>query len=179
MRVALVRHPTPLIGPGICYGRLDIAMDPAAEPQVARIVADPRLLDMRGVWTSPARRCREVADAAGRTLGVTPVDDPRLLELDFGEWEGQSWDSIARADLDRWAAGPLDFAPPGGETGAALIVRVRAFFMDLCRHGRDCVVVSHGGPLKVLAALLKEQPVDLLASAPPIASVRIVSYTKC
>jgi alpha-ribazole phosphatase len=179
MRVALIRHPTPLIGSGICYGRLDIAMDPAAESQVARIVADPGLLDMIRVWTSSARRCRGVADAVGRTLGVTPIDDPRLLELDFGEWEGRSWDSVARTDLDRWATGPLDFAPPGGETGAALILRVRAFFIDLCRYGQDCVVVSHGGPLKVLAALLKEQPVDLLAAAPPIGSLMIVTYMQC
>jgi alpha-ribazole phosphatase len=179
MRVALIRHPAPLIGSGICYGRLDIAMDPVAEPQIARIVADPGLVGMRGVWTSPARRCRGVADAVGRTLGISPVGDPRLVEMDFGEWEGRSWDSVGRADLDQWAACPLDFAPPAGETGAAMVLRVRAFFVDLCRHGQDCVVVSHGGPLKVLAALLKEQPMDLLAAAPPIGSIMIVTYMQC
>ncbi len=63
---------------------------------------------------------------------------------------------------------PLSFAPGGGETGLHLIDRVGKFYADLCRDQQDCVVVSHGGPLKILTALLQNTPVDLLAAAPPI-----------
>ena len=98
------------------------------------------------------------------------VDD-RLQELDFGDWEGQPWSTIPRDDLDRWAADPLAFAPPGGESGAALIARVLSFQTVL---SEDCVVVSHGGPLKVLGALLQGQVVDLLAPPPAIGSVTAI-----
>jgi alpha-ribazole phosphatase len=81
---------------------------------------------------------------------------------------------IGRAALDLWAASPLTFAPPGGESGAELLTRVRDFHARLCQDQQDCVVVSHGGPLKVLLALLLGTQVDLLAPAPPIGSVRIV-----
>ncbi|WP_428484815.1 alpha-ribazole phosphatase family protein [Rhodopila sp.] len=175
MRIALIRHPAPLIAPGICYGRLDVGVDPSAEQQIGGLAADPRLHGATRVWTSPARRCRGLAEAVALALSVPLTVDPRLQELDFGEWEGRPWDTIARADLDRWAASPLHFRSPGGESGVQLIDRVGDVQAELSRHRQDCVIVSHGGPLRVLAALLLGKPVDLLAAAPPMGSVSIVT----
>ena len=124
MRIALIRHPAPLIEPGICYGRLDVGVAPGAEAQIGEIAANPDLHGATCVWSSPSRRCRGLAGAIAQALGVPLTIDPRLQELDFGAWEGRPWDAIARADLDRWAASPLTFAPPGGESGAALIARI-------------------------------------------------------
>ncbi len=167
MRIALVRHPAPLIAGGICYGRLDVPLDPRAD--LAGLAA--RLAGFAGsVVTSPSLRCRQTAAA----LGATPRVDVRLLELDFGDWEGRPWDDVPRAELDRWAADPLGFAAPGGESGAALVARVRAFHADLVGAGYDCVVVSHGGPLRVLSALLHRRSVNLLAPAPGLGSVEII-----
>lgn len=174
MRVVLIRHPRPLIEPGICYGRLDIPLHPSGETEIARMAADPGLKGVTRVWSSPARRCRVLSDAISDTLELPLTVDCRLLELDFGAWEGRPWDDVARADLDRWAAGPVAFAPPGGESGASLIARIRDFAEALRADGQDCVVVSHGGPLKVLSALLTEKPVDLLAPAPPLGRIRFV-----
>jgi alpha-ribazole phosphatase len=172
MKIVLIRHTKPVIEPGLCYGRLDVAVDPEAADALA---ADPGLRGATRVWTSPARRCRVLADAVALALAVPLTVDVRLQELDFGDWEGQPWDAVARADLDRWAASPLMFAPPGGESGAALIARIEDFHADLLRDGRDCVIVSHGGPLKVLTALLDDRPVDLFEAAVPIGSVRVVT----
>ncbi len=172
MRIALIRHPTPRIAPGICYGRLDVAAEPSADEQTfSNLVSEPGLQSARRVWTSPAVRCRFLAEAIARSLSAPLSVDRRLWELDFGAWEGRAWATIDRADLDCWAASLLTFAPPGGESGAELIARIRKFDVDLRRARQDCVVVSHGGPLKVLHALLLDQPIDLLASAPAIGSV--------
>jgi alpha-ribazole phosphatase len=165
--VVLVRHPTPLIAPGICYGRrMDLATVPAEN-----MVSDPALAGAQVVWTSPARRCLYLAQPIAAALGVKLNVDDRLHELDFGDWEGQPWSAIPRPDLDRWAADPMTFAPPGGESGAALIARIRSFQPGL---RQDCVVVSHGGPLKVLRALLCGETVDLLAPPPAIGSVTVI-----
>ena len=176
MRIALIRHPAPLIEPNICYGRLDVGVAPGADEQIGGIAANPDLRGATCVWSSPSRRCRGLAGAIALALGVPLTIDPRLQELDFGAWEGRSWDTIAHADLDRWAASPLTFAPPGGESGAALIARITAFHATLHQVRRDCAIVSHGGPLKVLAALLSGYSVDLLAAAPPLGSVSIVTF---
>ncbi len=166
MKVVLVRHPTPLIAPGVCYGqRLDLAALPAGN-----MVSDPVLVGARVVFSSPARRCLGVASSIATVLGVKLLVDDRLHEIDFGTWEGQPWSAIPRDDLDRWAADPLTFAPPDGESGAELIARVRSFHAGL---HEDCVVVSHGGPLKVLGALLRGQSVDLLAPPPAIGSITV------
>ena len=167
MKVVLVRHPAPLIAPGVCYGRrLDLATVPPGS-----MLSDPFLSGAQVVWSSPARRCLGVAGPIAASLGVELRVDHRLQELDFGDWEGQPWSAIPRDDLDRWAADPLAFAPPGGESGAALIARVLSFQADL---SEDCVVVSHGGPLKVLGALLRGQAVDLLTPPPAIGSITAI-----
>jgi len=175
MKVALIRHPAPLIRPGLCYGRLDIALTLAGEAQIGTLAADPALQGATRVWTSPSRRCRRLAHTIALALTARLTVDERLQELDFGAWDGKPWDTVPRAELDRWAESPLSFAPGGGETGSDLINRVGDFYADLCRDQQDCVVVSHGGPLKILAALLQDIPVDLLAAAPPMGSIRIVT----
>lgn len=124
------------------------------------------------VVTSPARRCLLLAQA----ITPAPIIDPRLQELDFGAWEGVSWDAVPRAALDAWAADPLAFAPPGGETGASLIERVGRAVASLVAAGDDCIVITHGGPLRLLPALLRGQPPDLLAPAPPIGAMLHVTH---
>lgn len=174
MNAALIRHPKPLIAPGICYGRMDVEAEPLNAPAVAGIVA--RLLDLCApcVVASPARRCRALAEALGSALGAPPVYDERLRELDFGDWEGQRWDEIDRASLDAWAADPGGFQPSGGEAVSALISRVTAVSVALRAERRDAVIVSHGGPLRLLIPLLQGLQADPLAPPPHFGSVSLI-----
>jgi alpha-ribazole phosphatase len=171
MKIVLVRHLPPMIKPGICYGHLDIPMRPGGASELARSVAAQMSEGSVRVWTSPAIRCRPLARLIAESLSAPLTADPRLLELDFGDWEGRPWDDVPRAELDRWAADPAAFHAPGGESGLELIDRVQAFHQEICRQGQDCVVVSHGGPLKVLIALLRRDPVDLLAAPPAMGAI--------
>lgn len=164
VKIVLVRHPAPDIAPGRCYGRLDIGLSAQGTADLPRLAAALRDAGIPSVRTSPARRCRILAEA----VTPQPVLDSRLQELDFGRWEGLPWDKVERSALDAWAAAPSRFAPPGGESGNALIARARAVCADLRAAGEDCIVISHGGPLKLLHAMLRGQPPDLLAPAPPL-----------
>jgi alpha-ribazole phosphatase len=170
MKIVLVRHPPPDVRPGVCYGRLDVPLHPASATAAGRLAATIARCGISGIRTSPSQRCRVLADAVGELCGVPPVVDARLQELDFGAWEGLPWDDVPRAALDAWAASPMGFAPPGGESGASLVARVRAVRDDLSQAGEDCLIVSHGGPLKVLGALLRGEVPDLLAPPPPLGS---------
>ena len=112
MPLFLIRHPRPLIESGVCYGQLDVeAEDPArlADQLAARLPARIPII------SSPLRRARVLAEALGKRLDAPVHDDPRLREIDFGNWEGQRWEAIDRALLDAWAADILYFTPPGGE----------------------------------------------------------------
>ncbi|MFA9440010.1 alpha-ribazole phosphatase family protein [Uliginosibacterium sp. sgz301328] len=144
----LIRHAAPDVAPGVCYGRLDISV--AEHPAVTAERLRPLLPADCTLITSPLSRCRRLAEALG-----TPEVDARLAEMDFGEWEGRLFDDIAREDIDAWAASPLDFRPPGGETAREMAERVIAALDDLRqRPEADVVVVTHGGPMRVMAAVL-------------------------
>ena len=171
--LALARHPTPLVMPGICYGRTDL---PLAESAAAELSVMRGLLAgeaWAGVVTSPLSRCRLAADFLGAALHCPVRVDDRLLELDFGAWEGLAWNDVPRGALDAWAASPWSFAPPQGETATSLVARVRDFYR--MHHDAALIVVTHGGPLKVLAALAQGCHVDLMAPSPGFASVRIIA----
>ncbi len=166
--VILVRHPPAAVAPGVCYGRLDLGL--REPPDAARLAAGILAHRPVAVWSSPSARCRLVAEA----LAVPMLLDPRLLELDFGDWEGMAWDDVPRRMLDAWAADPLDFAPPNGESGAALLARVTEVAAALRAEPGPVAVISHGGPLRLLGPLLRGEPPDLLAVAPALGSITLV-----
>lgn len=151
MILHLIRHTRPRVAPGICYGCLDL---PAEEPPAAVAAA------LRGelppglpVWSSPLRRCRDLAVE----LHPQPAFDARLQEMDFGTWEGRSWDDIPRHELDAWAASVADYAPPGGESPRALQQRVLAFVAALTV--AEAVLVTHAGVIRSLVAHVSGRPI--------------------
>ena len=108
------------------------------------------------VVTSPARRARQTASAIVRAIGGSADIDDRWRETDFGAAEGLTWERLERrlpglaADI---AAGRLvDW--PGGERADELERRVREAWADLVARAEPVIVVSHGGPLRVIAAPL-------------------------
>ncbi len=138
----LIRH-APVAAPGRLYGRTDIdaRLDDAA---IAALAA--RLGPVARVVSSPARRCRQTAQA----LFGDATTDPRLWEQDFGRHDGLPFDRLP--DL-----GVLDSValaahrPPDGESFDDLCARVLPALAD---HGRDAhargpvALVVHAGVIR-------------------------------
>lgn len=152
MRVYLIRHPKPVVAPGICYGHTDLGL--VEDAAVCAAVLRP-LLPLTTVHSSPLRRCSALANA----LHPAPLFDDRLREVNFGAWEMRAWDDIGRDALDAWAAAPLNYAPPGGESIADLRRRA-THFLDEHRHAgcEELVLVTHAGVMKVCAGELLGLP---------------------
>ena len=169
MRLILVRHPAPVVGPGICYGSSDLEADPAAlEAALAALPAQLQS-DARStpIYTSPLRRCAVLAEAlAVRMQTAPPIADARLAEMDFGAWEGKAWNDIPRAEVDAWADDLVHYAPGGGETVLQVAARVSAF-LDECEN--DAIVICHAGTIRLLTALSRPG-VNLEAAALSAAS---------
>jgi probable phosphoglycerate mutase len=107
---------------------------------------------------SPLGRARDTMELMRRGIGLPPEGyalEPRLAELSFGEWEGFTYADlrklpgggrvIAERERDKW-----NFVPPGGESYADLLVRVKAWQQSVTG---DAIVVSHGGVLRTLFVL--------------------------
>jgi len=148
----LIRHPRPDVAPGICYGQTDLGLAESAGTVAARL--RPLLPADFALFASPLARARLLAEALGQ-----PRLDPRLREIHFGDWEGRSFADIGQSALDAWAAAPLDFAPPGGESPRQMAARAHAFLAELrATPPAAAVIVAHGGPLRALAGELLGLP---------------------
>lgn len=157
MQVFLIRHPSTAVPSTLCYGRTDVELsskatrelDGLAESLRARLPRDAEL------YSSPLRRCRELAER----LHPSPIVDTRIGELDFGEWEMRPWDAIPRAELDAWAAAPLEYTIPGGESVARMCARVAEFLEERRAAGSErLALVTHAGVIKIALGIARGVP---------------------
>ena len=185
MRLILIRHPKPDVGPGVCYGRTDVAVAPAQLERTMAALPDVLPADLPlhlPVYASPLQRCSLLA----RRMSPAPIFDARLVEMDFGDWEMQSWDDIARTDIDAWAADVTNHRPGGGESVLQMATRIAAFYADLQRqlgNAGQAIVVCHAGTMRLLAAchagLLPADMAQLAAATPhqiPYGSVLVLPH---
>jgi len=137
----LIRHAPALDGVALA-GRRDVDADCRDGARLAALTAKVGRKEGDHVWTSPARRCQQTAAAL---FGQTGQADPRLWEQDFGAWEGRSYADLP--DLGPLSQAELaDFAPPGGESFAALSLRVSGV---LCGFGAGRhIIVAHAGVIR-------------------------------
>lgn len=153
MQLYLIRHPAPQVAEGICYGRTDLPLAEDVAAAAARIL--PQLPPQSPVFTSPLQRCRQLADV----LHPAPRSDPRLQEMHFGTWEMQPWNLIQREAIDGWAADPLGYAPPEGESVARLHERVQDFVREIRREKiQQAILVTHAGVMKVVVGHAHRMP---------------------
>lgn len=100
------------------------------------------------VFTSPLMRCVELA----AEIDAQPLQDPRLKELHFGDWEMQTWEAIGPQALDAWANDLAGFRPPGGETGYEVQQRALDWLKEVSAECPEAVVVTHAGVIRALQA---------------------------
>jgi broad specificity phosphatase PhoE len=147
-------------------GQLDIPLNTRGREQAralgrtlgARIKSEIERLEATDAFiASPLKRARETMEIARDAIGLPPRRywlDPTLKEISFGAWEGLTWPEIAAGDAksvrartrDKWS-----FVPPGGESYAMLVERVRPWLEGLTG---DAFVVSHGGVARALMTLI-------------------------
>ena len=159
----LVRHARPLIDTDRCYGRLDVAADAQATAEAAQALrtalhaALP--VDLRDVHLSysPLQRCEQLAhDLKALEADFTINPDTRLLEMDFGNWEGLRWDDIGEAAVSTWAQNLASHAPGNGESLAQMLHRVNAALQEArCRPQSHQVWITHAGVARCVQWLLQ------------------------
>jgi broad specificity phosphatase PhoE len=115
---------------------------------------------------SPLNRARETMDIVRAGLGLMPHDyavDSRLAEMSFGRWEGLTYQEVRAQDRTALAARERDkwnFCPPGGESYAQVLLRVRDWHDSIAG---DAIVAAHGGVARVLMVIFG---VKSMAEAP-------------
>ncbi len=170
MQLFLIRHTTPQVKAGLCYGQSDIDVTASFSEELNDIGAKLDSIKSSGVElhamvTSPLQRCVKLAHALNLKLVLGEIlEDHRLKELNFGDWELQAWDAIPRTEFDIWADDYANLAPPNGETFAELHERAKSFIAELSEHSQphNIVVVTHGGMIRAMLAEVLQIPLKRL-----------------
>lgn len=122
----LVRHPRPEAPAGLCYGRTDLAAQPADTARAAQALA-ARLPAGIVLRSSPLQRCQTLL----QTLHVLRPDvqlrppEDWLAEMDFGTWEGRLWADLPAAELRAWTDDFGHYRAGGhGESVAQFLMRL-------------------------------------------------------
>lgn len=155
--IILVRHgQTEINAARQLQGRIDRPLSELGTRQAAALAAALADCGAVRVWSSPLRRAADTAAPIAAALGLTVEIEPRLVELDYGDWDGRPLAEVSAAEWAQWRA-DTDFAPPGGESLRAVRGRVDAWLRDMLAAAADgpVVAVSHMSPIKaaICAAL--------------------------
>ncbi len=141
--IYLIRHTTPAVEKGICYGQsdLDVADDFLSE---ASIILQCLKKDTGGnlgedkiertgligqVYSSPLQRCRKLAAHLFPDSAISEAGE--LKEIHCGLWEMRPWDHIPREETDPWMKDFVNVRIPGGESYLDLYDRVIPWFSGI------------------------------------------------
>lgn len=153
MIVALLRHGrTAWNDAGRMQGRADVPLSEAGRTQVLRWRLPASLAHAQFV-ASPLARARETA----ALLGAQPVSvDAALIEMDWGEWEGETLTGLKARHGEAFASNAargLDFRPPGGESPKDVQRRVVAWLTRNTGYRVPLIAVTHQGVIRSVMAL--------------------------
>jgi probable phosphoglycerate mutase len=153
MKIAFLRHgPTDWNAAGRVQGHTDI---PLSDAGLARMTGLRLPFEFPRRFASTMTRARQTAAALRLD---EPVLDARLMEQNWGQWEGLTRAEIFARDGDgafvqAGSERGEAFRPPGGESTGELHARVGAFLKDAAREESDTVVVAHLGVLRAAYTL--------------------------
>lgn len=161
----LVRHgENNMIGKKLAGRIPDVHLNEKGQAQARRVAAGLAGLQIKAVYSSPLERAQETAEPIARVQGVPVQIMPELLEIDFGEWEGQELAKLKKGRHWKIVQGsPATFRFPGGESFAEAKARVAAGLLALSEQydAKDLVVcAAHSDILRLAVTHFLNLPLD-------------------
>lgn len=156
MHVFVSRHTRVDVPSGICYGQTDVVL---RETYLEEINAFKHRIpkETDHVYTSPLLRCKQVALAFSNVI----TEDNRLMEMNFGLWEMQPWESIPKIEIDPWFNDFVYTKTPNGENFEMLFLRLKSFLDELRTKDYESVLlVTHAGIIRAIWTYLLQIPLE-------------------
>lgn len=190
MLIYLIRHPETSAPNKTCYGKTDFPLK-APVKDTSKIVLPHIPKNFPLILSSPLGRAHALAEDLAQNLEIRPVleTDPRLEEMNFGDWDGQAWESLPKKETMLWMSDFVNRRAPNGESFQDVIDRTSTWLNDWCQGGAlrsyweekvgklDCLpVVTHSGAIRaILCRLLNTPPNAAFENSIAFGSVREIS----
>lgn len=176
MQLTLIRHTRVDVPTGICYGQTDVPLASTFPDEADLVKQQLKPFHFDVVFTSPLTRAVRLAEYCGFSHAVK---DERLLELNFGDWEMQSYDQLYQTDqrFKYWCDHYWDTPTPHGESLAIQAQRFLSFknslaLLPIASDQSHFAAFCHGGILAIALAQQTEIPLQqALSQVPPYGSV--------
>lgn len=156
MNLTLLRHTTVDVPPGMIYGQTDVPLNASFNDEAAMVIEQIAPITFDAVYSSPLSRCLRLAQKISSEVKT----DIRLMELNFGDWEGKLWGDIDQTpEAKAWFADYVNNPAPGGESYTQLIHRCKVFIEELKKFNQENIcIVTHGGPIRAFKSILEKTP---------------------
>lgn len=153
-----IRHAETHMAGTFC-GQSNPPVNDAGHRQIQKLAARLRTEPIVTVFTSDLQRSVTTARALAEPFAVPCITRPALREIDFGKWEGLTWDEIEKLDLAfarQWLAAFPHLSPPEGELFETFQARVMSETNYLLTQS-ECsliAVVTHAGVMRAVLRTL-------------------------
>jgi len=149
---------------GRYQGQSDVPLNEKGLEQAKSLIEKLDGQTFAAIYSSDLERARQTAEPVAKTLGMTVNIEPRLREINQGQWEGVLVENIKARYAEIWSQrteDPANVRPPGGETVREVATRVYAALDDIARKypGENVLVVSHGLSIATAICRTKDIPV--------------------
>ena len=162
MRIYFLRHTTLDIEDNIFYGQtdVDVSYNFINEVEIIKKKIEGEGINLKKILviSSPLKRCVKLATA----LNVSFKIDPRIKELDLGDWEMKLMSSIEKSEIEKWQDNLMEYKVPNGESNKNFLKRLNRFLKDILKFKQDVLLVAHAGSINAMISILTKEPFDKL-----------------
>jgi len=154
MKIYLIRHTKVEVEQGVCYGQKDVDLAETYPEEMAVVKEKLKDIEVDAVFTSPLTRAKRLAtDVFSENI----TEEPRLMELNFGDWEGKVWEEIKDPLLPKWMEDFVNRKCSNGESFVMMRDRILEFWKELLSKDFNTVAIfTHGGVIRTIQAIEKE-----------------------
>jgi broad specificity phosphatase PhoE len=151
---------------GRYQGQSDVSLNEAGRVQAHALARRLQGRSFAAIYSSDLIRAKETAEIMDVIFQLPIILEPRLREINQGDWEGQLVQVIIARYAQLWQqriVDPASVRPPGGETIGEVAKRVYIALDDITRlHPNDAVmIVSHGLTLATILCKDREIPIGM------------------
>lgn len=164
MKIYLTRHgQTDLNKAHLMQGRTDAPLNAHGIHQAQEAAEKLRGIHFDAVYASPLQRAIDTAAIMSGSDRNDIITDDRIIEVDFGRYEKQSYTRLGIPMWAFWLLPEVFPAPATVETIDSMKKRAHSFLNELSEHTYDTVLIScHGGIMRVLSGILAKRRNDLM-----------------
>lgn len=166
MKLILIRHGQTIANQRAQYqGHLDHPLNNEGLKQAETLANELRKhYQIEAIYSSSLKRALQTAKIIAVPFNLAPIVFEDLIEVDFGKWDGLTYDEIAKNyPISKWIEDPASVDIDEGEKWADFSFRVQRAFADLTQMQYETMaIVSHAGVIRnFLAGILGLKGLDV------------------